>query len=190
MRGAFLPVLLLFAASLASAEGVESTLGELQQRFEKGSPEAKEFEIAENDANAYLRAQGAGTLPEGIESPWVRFEDSVAVVGATVDLDRFRSSLPDSMIFQLLSGRVPVEVTARLSGEKGVGTLSLDRVLFAGIELPASLVAMMADGSKADAFLPPGFRLGEPFPLPLELESIRCLAGAVRLKQGPTAGTK
>jgi hypothetical protein len=190
MGAAMLPVAVLALVSAFVFEGVEATLGELQQRFENGSSEAKDFEIQESEANAYLRSQASANLPEGIESPWVRFEDSVAVVGATVDLDRVRGSLPDSMVFQLLSGRVPVEITARLSGEKGIGTLALDRVLFAGIELPPSLVAMMVDGSKADAFLPPGFRLGEPFPLPLDLESLRCLPGTVQLKQGPTTAAK
>jgi hypothetical protein len=169
---------------------MEETLDALQKRYELGSSEPQEFEIAELDANAYLRERAAVELPAGVESPWVRFEESVAVVGATVDLDQMRGSLPDSMVFRLLSGRVPVEVTARLQAEKGTGKLDIERVLLAGIELPPSLVAHMANGSGAEPYLPPGFKLGEPFALPLDLESIHCRVGLVRLRQGRSANPK
>jgi hypothetical protein len=165
-------------------------LGEIQERYEKGSNDAKDFEIEEKEANEFLRNETLGPLPDGIESPWVRFEDSIAVVGATVDMEKIRSSLPDSMVFQLLSGRVPVEITARLSADDGVGKLDLERVLFSGVELPASLVSLMTQGEGASQFLPPGFRLGEPFPLPFDLESIHCQLGAVLMRQRPTAPPK
>ena len=59
--------------------------------------------------------------------------------------------------------------------------------MFAGVKLPTSLVAAMVDGKDTSQFLPPGFRLGEPFPLPYDLESIRPRPGAVSLRQHPTA---
>lgn len=185
MRG--IPLLLLLALGTAALgnEGLEKKLEELRDRYENGSPEAKEFEIQESEANDYLRAQGA-TLPEGVESPWMRFEEGTALVGATVDLEKFRANLPSSMIFQLLSGRVPVEITARIEGVEGVGKLDLVRVLLAGVELPASLVSAMTHSESASEFLPPGFRLGEPFELPYDLESIRCRLGSVVVSQRPT----
>lgn len=190
MRHLLVALLLVTGPRISANDSIEDTLEELQNRYENGSSDAREFEIVENDANAYLRAQGAEGLPPGVENPWVRFEESVAVVGATVDLDQVRGSLPDSLVFQLLSGRVPVEVTARLSAEKGVGKLDILSILFAGVELPPSLVALMVEGAGADKFLPPGFKLGQPFSLPFALESIHCRLGAVRLRQGPTAKAK
>lgn len=177
-------LLTLGAPSLAS-EGLEKKLEELRDRYENGSPEAKEFEFQEMEANDYLRGQGAG-LPEGVESPWMRFEEGTTIVGATVDLEKFRANLPTSMLFQLLSGRVPVEITARIEGDKGMGKLDLVKVLLGGMELPASLVAAMSRAESASQFLPPGFRLGEPFELPYDLESIRCRVGSVRVQQRPT----
>ncbi len=186
MRGnVVLFLTLCLGPSALANEGLEKTLEELRSRYESGSPEAKDFEIQENEANDYLRAQG-GTLPEGVESPWTRFEEGTTVVGATVDLEKFRANLPSSMLFQLLSGRVPVEITARLEGAKGVGKLDLVRVLLGGLELPASLVSAMAQSESASQFLPPGFRLGEPFELPYDLESIRCRVGSVLVQQRPT----
>jgi hypothetical protein len=169
----------------AAGEAIEKKLEELRARYETGSPDAKDFEFPEAEANEFLRAQGA-TLPEGVESPWIRFEEGTTIVGATVDLEKFRANLPPSMLFQLLSGRVPVEIQARLEGDKGVGRLDLARVLLGGLELPASLVSALAQSERASQFLPPGFRMGEPFELPYDLESIRCRLGSVLVQQRPT----
>jgi hypothetical protein len=179
--------LLLFAFLVEpppAGEGLERKLEELRGRYESGSREAKDFEIQETEANDYLRAQA--NLPEGIESPWMRFVEGATLVGATVDLDRFRANLPDSMLFQLLSGRVPVEIEARLEGAKGLGKLELTRVLLGGVELPESLVSALARSERASEFLPPGFRMGEPFELPYDLEAIRCRAGSVLVSQRPS----
>jgi len=147
-------------APAIAGEKVTEALTELVNRHLNGAKEAKEFEIVEPDANEFLRGGSTYPLPDGIEGPWVRFEDDRAVVGATVDLDKFKGSLPDSPLFLLLTGRVPVEVTARVSGEKGVGKLELERFLLSGIEVPASLVASLAQTEGATKFLPPGFKLG------------------------------
>jgi hypothetical protein len=185
MRALAALLLALFLEPPAAGEAIEKKLDELRARYETGSPEAKDFEFQEAEANEFLRAQGA-TLPEGVESPWIRFEEGTTIVGATVDLEKFRANLPPSMLFQLLSGRVPVEVQARLEGDKGVGKLDLARVLLGGLELPASLVSALAQSERASEFLPPGFRMGEPFELPYDLESIRCRVGSVLVQQRPT----
>jgi hypothetical protein len=185
MRGVAPILLALFFAPPASEEGLEKKLEELRDRYENGSPEAKDFEIQEGEANEYLRVQGAA-LPEGVESPWMRFVEGATVVGATVDLEKFRANLPSSMLFQLLSGRVPVEIRATFEGAKGVGKIALERVLLGGLELPASLVSALAQSEGASQFLPPGFRMGEPFELPYDLESIRCRLGSVLVQQRPS----
>lgn len=188
MRGVrwigFLAIVL--GGGLLYAEGsLEAKLDELKERYEKGSKTAKEFAIEETEANVFLR--NAQELPKGVESPWVRFEENVAVVGATVDLDQVRNELPDSMIFQLLSGRVPVEVTTRVTGDKGEGKLELEKVLMSGVELPTSLIESLASQHDTSAFLPPGFRLGAPFALPYDLESIHCQPGSVLVRQRATS---
>lgn len=187
-------VLAMSAMSLLSpafaGDGLEATLNELVTRHQNGADASKEFDIQEDEANAYIREHSAKELPEGIESPWVKFEESLAIVGATLDLDKLQGGLPDSAILQLLSGRVPVEVTARIIAAAGVGKLVLERVTLSGIELPPDLVASFISDEKASAFLPPGFRLGEAFTLPLGLESIQCLPGTVKVVQRATAPLK
>ena len=180
------PALVLLGARLLFAESsLEAKLGELKERYERGSETAKDFAIEETEANGFLR--DTQDLPEGIENPWTRFEENVAIVGAMVDLDQVRGDLPDSMIFQLLSGRVPVEVTIRVSGTQGEGQLELERVLMSGVELPPSLIDLLASRHDASMLLPPGFRLGAPFGLPYDLESIRCQPGSVIVRQRATS---
>lgn len=172
----------VLGAGLLFAEGsLEAKLGELMERYQKGSEAPKEFAIEEAEANSYLR--NGRQLPKGVENPWIRFEDNVAVVGAMVDLDQVRDELPDSMLFQLLSGRVPVEVTARVIGDKGTGQLELEQVLMSGVELPTSLIESLASQHDTSGILPPGFRLGAPFNLPYDVESIRCQPGSVLVRQ-------
>ena len=181
------------AMSLSPAlagDDLEATLDELVTRHENGADASKEFDIPEDAANAYIREQSVKELPEGIESPWVKFEESLAIVGATLDLDKLQGQLPDSTILRLLSGRVPVEVTARINAAAGVGKLVLERVTLSGIELPPDLVASLISNEDASEFLPPGFSLGEAFTLPFDLESIQCLPGTVKLVQRATAPLK
>ena len=165
-------------------------LAELMTRHQAGSEAPKAFEIEEREANIYIRQQSATQLPDGVESPWVRFEESLAVVGATLDIDKLRSELPDSLVFQLLSGRVPVEVTARIQAAAGVGKLVLEKVLLSGVELPPDLIATLIDEEKAAAFLPPGFRLGEAFTLPYDVESIELQQGMAVVEQRASVPVK
>ena len=181
---------LLTLSGFAGADGLEDKINELETRHLHGSEAPKDFEFREDEANEYLRSQSASELPEGVESPWIRFEDSLAVVGATLDIDKLRNDLPESAIFQLLSGRVPVELTARLNAAAGVGKLALERVLLAGVELPPDLILALVEGQDTSGILPPGFRIGEAFTLPFDLESIDLTPGSLRIRQRATTKTK
>src|SRR3989304_6076877 len=100
-------LLALFVEPPAAGSALEKKLEELRVRYENGSAEAKDFEIQEAEANDYLRAQGA-TLPEGGESPWIRFEEGTTVGGAPVDLETIRCRLGSVLVQQrptVLTGR-------------------------------------------------------------------------------------
>ncbi len=183
----------VFALSLSTAhagDGLEAMLEELVSRHQDGADSPKDFEIPENEANSYIRQQSLKDLPEGIESPWVKFEESLAIVGATLNIDKLHGQLPDSAIFQFLSGRVPVEVVTRIIAAAGVGKLVLERVTLSGVDLPPDMVASFISAQDASEVLPPGFRLGEAFTLPFDLESIQCQPGAVKVRQRATAPAK
>lgn len=185
-----LAVVALAAPAAHAGDGLEAMLDEMLLRHREGANAPKDFEIREDDANAYIRDPSVNELPEGVESPWVRFEESLAIVGATLDLDKLQGELPDSPVFQLLSGRVPVEVTARIQAAAGIGKLVLERVTLSGVELPPDMIASLIDGQDTSQYLPPGFRVGEAFTLPFDLESIQCQPGTVKVRQRATTRVK
>ena len=54
-------------------------------------------------------------------------------------------------------------------------------------DLPPDMVASLIPAQEASEYLPPGFRLGEAFTLPFDLESIQCQPGTVKVRQRATA---
>ncbi len=179
--------LLFFASGLTSPvvadDDLEKMLEELRARHENGADAPKEFEIGEEELNAYLQDQSKSQLPAGIETPWIRFEKSLAIVGATIDLDKLEGQLPKSGVLQLLSGQVPVEIATRVKAGGGVGKLILERITLAGVPLPPDFIASFIGDVDSSQFLPPGFRLGDAFSLPYDLESIRLEPGTALVLQ-------
>ena len=168
---------------VGAGDELEKTLEELRARHENGADASKEFEIGEEEANAYLKDPSKSRLPEGIDTPWIRFEKSLAIVGATLDLDKLEGQLPKSGVLRFLSGQVPVEIAARVKAGGGVGKLILERITLAGINLPPDFVASLIGDVDTSEFLPPGFRLGDAFSLPYDLESIRLEPGTAVVLQ-------
>ena len=168
---------------VGAGDEFEKTLEELRARHENGADAPKEFEIGEEEANAYLKDPSKSRLPEGIDTPWIRFEKSLAIVGATLDLDKLEGQLPKSGVLRFLSGQVPVEIAARVKAGGGVGKLILERITLAGINLPPDFVASLIGDVDTSEFLPPGFRLGDAFSLPYDLESIRLEPGTAVVLQ-------
>ncbi len=187
MKLAFvLPLFFLWpglSPGVVAGDELEKTLEELRARHENGADAPKEFEIGEEEANAYLKDPSKSQLPEGIETPWIRFEKSLAIVGATLDLDKLEGQLPKSGVLRFLSGQVPVEITTRVKAGGGVGKLILERITLAGINLPPDFVASLIGNVDTSEFLPPGFRLGDAFSLPYDLESIRLEPGTAVVLQ-------
>ena len=198
MKIAFLLIMTVFwprgGASLPSqndqpalADGMSSKLQALRERHEQGDPKASETEINEQEFNAYLLHHFAQQLPEGVENPWIRFSGGPALAGATLDLDVLKSKMPESTMMQYLSGRVPLELSARLHTEDGVGRLELESVTLSGLGIPLTLIQQMVTTYTKGPSKPNGFRLDEPFPLPYGIDSVQILMGRMLLRQ--TAAT-
>ena len=177
---------LVFGLSQGS---LEDKLLEIRERHLNGADTTKQFDIEQEEANNYLRNQTVSQAPDGFENPWIRVEENIAVMGATLNLDNLdRGKLPDSMVFQLLSGRIPVELSTSVSGESGIGRIEITRVTLSGIVVPAEIVTSLLSDDDITVLLPPGFRIGEPFPLPFSLESIDCRVGVIIVSQRAKLG--
>jgi hypothetical protein len=148
-----------------------------------------DFEVSEEEANAYLVDRLVDQLPEGVVEPWVKFSEGPVFAGAILDLAVLQDRMPQSSLTNLLSGRVPLELIARLQAENGVGKLLLDSVTLAGLPIPQSLLQEIVTAYTKSPSRPGGIRLDESFPLPLGIEQARVEKGRVFLRQGRSRET-
>jgi hypothetical protein len=185
-EGASLP---LQSDPSALAEGVAGKLQALREHAEQGNPEATETEISEQEFNAYLLHHFAHQLPEGVDNPWVRFSDGPTLAGATLDLDVLKTKMPESTMMQYLSGRVPLEMSARFQAVDGVGRLELESVTLSGLPIPLTLIQQLVTAYTKGPSRPNGFRLDEPFALPYEIDSVQVLTGRMILRQTGASDT-
>lgn len=155
----------------------------IRERHEKEMHEPRDFEVSENEANAYIAYRLVDRLPESVLEPWVRFSDGPVTAGAMLDLGALRQHMPDSSVAQLLSGQVPVELAARIHAEDGIGKLMLERITLGGLPVPESLLQQIVTAYTKSPSQPDGVRLDEPFPLPYGIESARVEPGRIRLHQ-------
>ena len=157
---------------------------QLRSRYDREDADSMEFEVSEEEANSYLALRMADQLPEGVIEPWVKFTEGPVIAGALVDLDVLRSRLPQSTLTQYMSGRVPVELNARLQTGGGVGKMVLESVSLGGIPLPSSFVQELVTTYTKGPSRPNGVRLDEPFGLPYGIESVTPKKGMILVKQG------
>jgi hypothetical protein len=168
------------------ADGLAKKLQLLRERAERNDAQPMEFEVSEEEANAYLVDRVVDQLPEGVVDPWVKFSEGPLTAGAVLDFTVLQDRMPQSSVTNLLSGRVPVELIARVQAEDGVGKLLLDSVTLAGFPIPQSLLQEIVTAYTKSSSRPDGIRLDESFPLPLGIEHARVEKGRVFFRQGRT----
>jgi hypothetical protein len=165
------------------AEELVRKLQLLRERHEEDVREPRDFEVSEEEANAYLTYRLTDRLPEGVVGPWVRFSDGPVMAGAVLDLAVLRDRIPESSVAELLSGRLPVELAAKVRAEEGVGKLELESVTLGGLPIPQSFLQQIVTAYTKSPSRPNGVRLDEPFPLPYGIESASVERGRLFLRQ-------
>lgn len=168
----------------SEADSMNEKIQLLRSRYDKGDASPMEFEVREEEANAYLLLRMIDQLPEGVIEPWVRFAEGPVIAGALLDLDVLRERMPQSTLTQYLSGRVPVELSARLQTGGGIGKMVLESVSLSGIPLPSSFVQELVTTYTKSPSRPDGVRLDEPFKLPYGVESVTVKKEMMLVQQG------
>ncbi len=168
----------------SKADAMNDKIQLLRSRYDEGDAAPMEFEVREEEANAYLLLRLVDELPEGVIEPWVRFREGPVIAGALLDLDLLRERMPQSALTQYLSGRVPVELNARLQTGGGIGKILLESVSLGGIPLPSSFVQELVTTYTKSASRPDGIHLDEPFKLPYGVESLTVKKEMMLVKQG------
>ncbi len=159
------------------------SMAEKLQSISEGEAGPDGIEVSQEEFNAYIVHHLGHQLPEGVIEPWVRFNEGLIWAGAELDLDILRARMPESSMSQFLSGRVPVELSATLKAEGGVGRIELQTVTLSGIPLPAAFVEELVTANTKTPDRPNGIRMDEPFALPYEIESVRTLEGRLALRR-------
>jgi hypothetical protein len=174
------------------ADGLVKKLQFLRERFEQPEVDGQpvDIEVSEEEANAYIVHRLADQLPEGVVEPWVKFSDGPVWAGAVLDLALLRDRLPESSLVQLLSGRVPVQLSAKVQTDDGVGKLELGSVTLAGISLPESFLQEIVTAYTKSPSRPDGIRLDAPFTLPYGIVNARIEEGRLHLRQGRSGGSQ
>jgi len=132
--------------------------------------------LTEDELNSYLRYDLAAFLPKGVRNPKVRLLRDTGVFRARIDLDRLpppeTEGLSGALWGLLLQGERDVQVTCRCTASKGMGLVEIESVEVDGVELPRTVVDWLVSHVSESSFLP-GYRAGDPFPLPHNLRDIR-----------------
>jgi len=163
--------------SWADADVLARVLEEVDAAFKAGKPLKKQgVVVTEPQLNSYLNLTLALSMPPGLSDLAVQLADNGLVARAKVDLDRIPLKRPTGgawSLYSLLSGVVPIEISGRLEGRDGLGTIELKEARLGGWVVPASLVGQLVSSSTRNAASPQGFDIQAPFRLPYGMKRIR-----------------
>ena len=163
--------------SWADADVLAKVLEEVEATFKAGKPARPQtVVVTEGQLNSYLNLTLGPNLPPGLSDLALQLADHGLVARARVDLDRVPLKRPNDgawSLYNLLSGVVPIEISGRLEGRDGMGTIELKEARLGGWPVPATLVSQLVSSSTRNAANPQGFDIGAPFRLPYAMKRIR-----------------
>lgn len=141
--------------------------------------------VTARSVNAFLRFQGAGQLPVGVDEPELQFLDSGRVSGrATINLDAIRTQQQRGQLDPLryVSGQVEVLAVIILQAADHIGQVEIETVSVGGIPMPpAVLVELVRHYSRTEQH--PGVDITEPFTLPYAITGLRVENGRAVIEQ-------
>jgi hypothetical protein len=172
----------------ADADSLAQKLEDMRERYLRGEARAKDFRVSDREVNAYLAHRLSDQIPKGVRGLWVSFAPDLFNAGGRVDLATVRDRIPDSSLAFLLQGLVPVELSARLKADGGMGKVEIQSCRLGGMEVPKALLQQLLTMYSKSSSRPEGLRLEDPFELPYGIRSARLLAGEAVLRQGPLQG--
>ncbi len=163
--------------SWADADVLAKVVEEVEAALKAGKPARKQtVVVTESQLNSYLNLTLGPNLPTGVSDVSVQLADNGLVARARVDLDRVPLKRPSEgawSLYSLLSGVVPIEISGRLEGRDGMGTIDLKEARLGGWPVPSTLVGQLVSSSTRSPANPQGFDLRAPFPLPFAMRRVR-----------------
>jgi hypothetical protein len=157
----------LFSRKLAQIVGQADTT---QQ------PGLKRTAVSENEVNSWFAYSAKPLLPQGVTNPQITMLGNGRVAGqAVVDLDAIakkKQSGGSFDVWNLVGGKVPVNVAGTLRTKDGVGTFQLESADMSGVPLPKSFLQEVVSYYSRTASHPQGVKIDDPFALPASIRQI------------------
>jgi hypothetical protein len=142
--------------------------------------------LTDAEINSYFKFLAGDQIPVGIVEPTVSAVGEGRVSGrAMVDLDAVRKGKDRGMLdpMNLLTGRLPITATGRLTTKGGIGQFTLESVDISGVNVPKSVLQELLTYYSRTKEKPSGINMDDPFELPARIKEIRVGSGAATVIQ-------
>jgi len=150
-------------------------------------PGTKKTPVSETELNSWFAYRAKPLLPAGVSDPKVTLVGNGRLTGqAIVDLDAIakkKQSGGTFDIWNLVGGKVPVNVAGTLRTKDGVGTFQLESADVSGLPLPKTFLQEVVSYYSKTPSHPQGVKIDDPFELPASIRQIDVGSGQAVIVQ-------
>ncbi len=148
---------------------------------------ARNTPVTETELNSWFAYSAKPLLPVGVSDPQITMVGNGKVTGqAVVDLDAIakkKSTGGAFDIWNLIGGKVPVNVAGVLRTKDGMGTFALESADISGVPVPKTFLQEMVSYYSRTPKNPQGVNLDDAFALPASIRQIDVGAGQAVIVQ-------
>ena len=139
-------------------------------------PGTRKTPVSETELNSWFAYSAKPLLPQGVTDPHITMVGNGRVAGqAIVDLDAIAKKKQSGSAFDvwnLVGGKVPLNVAGTLRTRDGVGTFQLESADVSGLPLPKSFLQEVVSYYSRTPAHPQGVKIDDPFELPASIRQI------------------
>jgi hypothetical protein len=190
VAGVALPNVILHAAAISKQEAdlfarkVAQIVGQADRNEKPGS---RRTSVSESELNSWFAYSATPLLPAGVAEPRITMVGNGKVAGkAIVDLDviaKRKQSGGTFDLWNLVGGKVPVNVIGTLRTKDGQGTFLLESADISGVPVPKTFLQEVVSYYSRTPNNPRGMNLEDPFALPASIRQIDVGAGQAVIVQ-------
>ena len=189
--GFLLTVASLHAAAALSKQQADlfsQKIAQIAAQSESGQkPGTHRTPVSESELNSWFTYAAKPLLPAGVTDPRVTMIGNGKLSGqATVDLDAIakqKASAGGFGIWNLISGKVPVDVAGTLRTKDGNATFDLESATLNGVPVPKTFLQEVVSYYSRSPKNPQGVQLDGAFALPAAIRQIDVGAGQAVIVQ-------
>ena len=153
----------------------------------KQQADARRTPVSETELNSWFAYSAKPLLPAGVSDPQVTMVGNGKVTGqAVVDLDAIAKKKATGGTFDiwnLIGGKVPVNVAGVLRTKDGMGTFALESADISGVPVPKTFLQELVGYYSRTPKNPKGVSLDDAFALPASIRQIDVGAGQAVIVQ-------